>query len=214
MKKILIFISIVLVLAVAYLGLLVLGRLFAGDNASPANNIIETVVDNMFRIDRGAVTPPNTEQDPFGNQSGRDGIPTSGTTPKPSAPIETVDLPGRDGKTVKVLVFLPPLASTTATSSVPGLAPNTDVDITQTRASSTPYRIVYMARDQSFTIGLYTEPLRETRLAAEAELQQLLGISNVDMCRIKHVVLVPIDVNEFYSGQNLGFSFCPGAIKL
>ena len=74
-----------------------------------------------------------------------------------------------------------------------------------------PYLIVYVASDQSFTISLEKEPLLQTRLDAEMYLMQMLGISKRDMCLLRYSVLVPNDVNEFYSGRNLGFSFCPGA---
>ncbi len=77
-----------------------------------------------------------------------------------------------------------------------------------------PYLIVYVASDQSFTISLEKEPLSQTRLDAEAYLMQMLGISKRDMCLLRYSVLVPNDVSEIYSGKNLGFSFCPGAVVL
>ena len=43
---------------------------------------------------------------------------------------------------------------------------------------------------------------------------QHLGISESDMCRLSYMVSVPNRVNTIYAGQNLGFSFCMGAVAL
>ncbi len=81
-------------------------------------------------------------------------------------------------------------------------------------AAAPPYNILYVAADQSFTIALTREPLRDSRLGAEHALQASLGIPQADMCSLRYTVLVPYSVNQFYSGQNLGFSFCPDATPL
>lgn len=81
-------------------------------------------------------------------------------------------------------------------------------------SSAPPYNILYVASDNSFTIALLKEPLRDTRSAAEQALQKTLGISQTEMCNLNYAVLVPYSVNQFYSGQNLGFSFCPNAAAL
>lgn len=77
-----------------------------------------------------------------------------------------------------------------------------------------PYEIHYSAFDGSFGIQLNTEPLGRMRLEAEQKLMGMLGISPADMCRLNYVVAVQADLNETYRGVNLGFSFCPGAVKL
>lgn len=79
---------------------------------------------------------------------------------------------------------------------------------------STSYQIFYQTTDDYFGITLYKEPLKATRAAAELELKARLGISEADMCKLNYVVAPGPGVNEAYAGENLGFSFCPGAIKL
>lgn len=80
--------------------------------------------------------------------------------------------------------------------------------------SDVSYSIFYVESDQSFNITLLKEPIGETRIQAETELMQKLGISQSDMCRLRYWVGVPNFVNAIYSGKNLGFSFCPGATPL
>lgn len=84
----------------------------------------------------------------------------------------------------------------------------------QPSSATTPYSIFYLDASQSFNITLLQEPLAEVRLAAEQELGDILGASEVDMCRLRYWVGVPDSVNTLYSGTNLGFSFCPGATPL
>jgi hypothetical protein len=81
-------------------------------------------------------------------------------------------------------------------------------------ASSAPYSIYYVGKDQSFSIILLSEPIADNRQKAEQQLMQKIGISQLAMCRLRYYVSVPNDVNSIYAGKNLGFSFCPGAIKL
>lgn len=80
--------------------------------------------------------------------------------------------------------------------------------------SGAPYSIFYVDSDQSFTIDLLQEPLSQTRQDAEQVLMKKLGITTTYMCELRYTVLVPVSVNSFYSGKNLGFSFCPGAVVL
>lgn len=79
---------------------------------------------------------------------------------------------------------------------------------------TTPYQVFYQSDDDYFGITLYHEPLKATRAAAEIELMNRLGISKDDMCRLNYVVAPGPGVNDAYAGENLGFSFCPGATKL
>ena len=81
-------------------------------------------------------------------------------------------------------------------------------------APNPPYEIDYTARDQSFGIALYQEPLGQYRITAEQDLMTRLGISEADMCRLNYVIAAGPGVNDAYSGKNLGFSFCPGATPL
>jgi hypothetical protein len=78
----------------------------------------------------------------------------------------------------------------------------------------TAYSIVYSKKDQSFTIGIWKEPVGDIRQQAERDLQEKLGLQEPIMCRLRYTVLIPNDVNAVYIGKNIGFSFCPGATAL
>lgn len=76
------------------------------------------------------------------------------------------------------------------------------------------YGIVHGA-DASVSIGLFEEPLGEARLAAEEKLKSLFPQRpESDFCRMSLTVTVPFDVSEYYAGENLGLSFCPGSVAL
>lgn len=78
----------------------------------------------------------------------------------------------------------------------------------------TDYTILYFAQDNSFVVGLNTEPLGSVRKEAEQSLMKSLGISESAMCKLKYEVTTTSHVNETYGGESLGFSFCLGATKL
>jgi hypothetical protein len=81
-------------------------------------------------------------------------------------------------------------------------------------AQMPPYVITYIASTQYFSIGLFTEPLGESRKKAEQYLMNQLGITQVQMCTLNYIVSVPNFVNEKYSGTNLKFSFCEESVPL
>lgn len=81
-------------------------------------------------------------------------------------------------------------------------------------AAEERYRILYFPQGAYFLVSLYTEPLGETRLAAESELRQKLQLSNNELCALNLEVRTNIYTNETYAGRNLGLSFCPGAVPL
>lgn len=76
------------------------------------------------------------------------------------------------------------------------------------------YIIMYIAESQYFNIVLLREPLRTTRKNAEQYLLEHLGVSPEELCQIDYVVSVPHYVNQYYTGMNLGFSFCQGTVAL
>lgn len=76
------------------------------------------------------------------------------------------------------------------------------------------YVITYIAATQYFNVVLYKEPLARSRIEAEQYLMQTLGISRERMCFLSYTLSTPNSVNEYYTGRNLGFSFCPGSIPL
>lgn len=80
--------------------------------------------------------------------------------------------------------------------------------------TKTAFSIFYAVADKSFHITLLREPIRETRASAEQTLLKKLGITEVQACSLAIYVGVPISVNEYFAGRELGLSFCPGAEAL
>ena len=76
------------------------------------------------------------------------------------------------------------------------------------------YHIVYFPDDSGFLISLLTEPLGANRLNAEDEIRAKLQLPEAELCKLNVRVATSIHVNETYAGQNLGLSFCPGAVRL
>lgn len=68
--------------------------------------------------------------------------------------------------------------------------------------------------DSSIAVTLLSEPVGSARDAAEASLKQLFPLSETQLCTLFVRVTVPIDVSDQYPGENLGLSFCPGAVVL
>jgi hypothetical protein len=76
------------------------------------------------------------------------------------------------------------------------------------------FAIAYNASSHFFTISLDREPLANTRAASETFLLSALGITQNDLCGLNYYVGTSAYTNSFYTGKNLGFSFCPGATIL
>jgi hypothetical protein len=83
-----------------------------------------------------------------------------------------------------------------------------------TAGTNKDYNILYYPAQNSFNIGIATEPLGPVRLEAEQYLMNALGISEQQMCELNYYVGTTVYVNPQYAGKNLGFSFCPGATAL
>lgn len=82
-------------------------------------------------------------------------------------------------------------------------------------ATNTPsFMVTYIASTQYFNIELLQEPIGQSRELAQLYLERVLGISEIDLCRIHYTVSAPSSVSSLYGGASLGFSFCPGATKL
>lgn len=81
-------------------------------------------------------------------------------------------------------------------------------------ASSKEFSIVYYPEDSSFIIALLAEPLSQSRKAAEQFLMNSTGLSGTELCALKYYVGTDAYRNAQFAGINLGFSFCPGAVKL
>lgn len=154
----------------------------------------------------GGVYPTQTTVvTPVGSLSGGE---SGGGT---SQPAGTLTVTGATGGTITVKDFkedpstVPFPNDTTHYVLAGGLSPS---------ENNTPYTILYVESDQSFTVSLLTEPLADIRHLAEQDLMDRLGINQVDACSLRYSVLVPYKVSAIYAGKNLGFSFCPGATKL
>lgn len=76
------------------------------------------------------------------------------------------------------------------------------------------YQIYFDDVDKNITISLLKEPLQSSRLSAEVALVKRLEVNKNDLCSMNITVNTPAFVNEKYSGNNLGLSFCPGAVSL
>lgn len=76
------------------------------------------------------------------------------------------------------------------------------------------YVITYTPSTQYFNVVLSSEPINRARINAEQYLLTHLGVSEEQLCQIDYMVSVPYFVNQFYTSQDLRFSFCPGSIPL
>ncbi|MDB5224847.1 MAG: hypothetical protein JWO43_469 [Candidatus Adlerbacteria bacterium] len=132
------------------------------------------------------------------------------TSAQGQAPVLAVKM--SSGRTLNVNDFRN-LPATATTANIPGyyyLAGG----INPANGQPPHYQTFYSDSDQTFHITLYEEPLAQYRAQAEQELMHILGISPQQMCALKYVVATNNGVSPIYDGQNLGFSFCPGAVAL
>ena len=75
------------------------------------------------------------------------------------------------------------------------------------------YEILYFPSNTSFSIFLYKEPVSDVRKAMAADLAERLNIPDTALCNLAAFVWVSPRANTFYSGKNVGFPGCPGAVK-
>jgi hypothetical protein len=155
-----------------------------------------------------APSGPATGQTPFGEPAGGTGT-GSGTSASTSTATTIQDA---FGGSVAVPAFTTGRASiyegnqTYYDLSHPGSAYGDEND---------QFDILYGANQSYFLITLLTEPLGAARLAAEASLRSTLQLPDAELCKLNLTVGVPYGVNHMYSTyQNLGLSFCPGAVAL
>ncbi len=154
----------------------------------------------MLKNDGASKNPPSVPTFPTST-------PLSPSTPNPDA---TISIAGENGP-VLVKNFL--LDETTVTDKSNQGHYYIAGEFSPT-SNNPEYSIVYKEKDQAFTIGLWREPLSQTRIHAEEEFLRVLGISKEVACRLRYVISAPYEISPFYSGKNLGFSFCPGAVEL
>jgi len=141
-------------------------------------------------------------------------VSTTGSTSPSVSSVPTTYLPTASGGTI--VAHDPTQDPSTKTLSVNpghyylGNAP----DPSSSKPPSAPYIIEYIASTHYFGVELTQEPIGQARIEAEQYLMQHLGITQDQMCQLKYMVSVPWYVNQVYTGENLGFSFCPGAVAL
>ena len=87
-------------------------------------------------------------------------------------------------------------------------------NLTNDPTEKAPYLIGYVETGDFFNVVLLQEPIGQSRKEAERYLMERLGISQNQMCTLRHTVSVPYFVNAFYTGMSLGFSFCPGSVVI
>ncbi len=83
-----------------------------------------------------------------------------------------------------------------------------------TGAKTEDFSISYSAKYQFFNIVLLAEPLSKSRIEAEQFLMSRLGLTQDQLCELNYALGTTVHVNSVYGGEELRFSFCPGAIKL
>jgi hypothetical protein len=83
-----------------------------------------------------------------------------------------------------------------------------------TPSNSAAFAITYSSSNQFFTIALQQEPIGQARLDAQTFLLQKLGITQDQLCSLNYYLGTDDQTNSTFAGKNLGFSFCPGAVKL
>lgn len=82
-----------------------------------------------------------------------------------------------------------------------------------TGAETKGFTVTYAEQYNVFTIIL-EEPLRVNRSKAEEFMMKTLGIERRDLCDIPYWIGTTSYINALFSGQDLRFSFCPGAVAL
>ncbi|MDO8623860.1 MAG: hypothetical protein Q7R54_00690 [bacterium] len=155
-----------------------------------------------FYLFRSDTTPPNTIPgitDPFGTPAGT--VPgTGGGSTETQLPITL-----NNGAVILVPNF-------TKASQPFWTSPIAGYEVAGSEKEI--YHILYFPGNSGFLISLAAEPLGESRRAGEAALRAKLGVTDAVLCTLNIQVFTGIDVNEQYSGRDLGLSFCPGATAL
>lgn len=150
------------------------------------------------------------------------GFPLATTTrPDGGMTNSSMDVAGRDGLTITVRDFVHNgvTIEDPANEDIYYLSGSSGVCLEDgscpVAGNDRGFNIVYFEADGSFAVSLNEEPLGEQRRRAEQYLMQALGIGEVELCALRYTVGTTVYVNETYGSMgNLGFSFCPGAVKL
>lgn len=151
------------------------------------------------QTDNGGAFPSNYYQPVSANNSGQ---PASSTTS--GGPADTVPVKTLGGGELRVNPFLPSEAAA---------YPMLTYSLLPEERAGAAYDLLYYP-DGSFGVVLLAEPLGQSRLDAQSDLLQRLGISQDQACQLIYRVTVAPWVNAVYAGQNLGFTFCISSVRL
>ena len=200
MKKIYYVLGIGLVIAFIVIGILfiILSQGKSGTAQNPNNPF--GGFSSGTSTDTGTNTSTGTGNNGTNTNTGSNSNTGTGSGTNQIIPIQLTN-----GSTVKVPDFTktnqPPVASATSGYQVAGSV-NGD------------FQILYFPAQSYFLISLLAEPLGANRKAAEAELRAKLGLPDSQLCKLNIEVNTIGSVNNTYAGENLGLSFCPGAVLL
>jgi hypothetical protein len=169
--------------------------------------IIGISVGVLFFISPKSPTPSQTNSNPFGSATSGNTQPTQGGTQTSAEIPVTLE----NGGTVNVPDF------TRTTTQLPSSSATNGYQVAGSPnggPGGTGYDIIYFPSQSYFDISILSEPIGKNRLTAETALVSKLGLSKSQLCKLDVGVYVQVGVNDQYPGQNLGLSFCPGAIQL
>jgi hypothetical protein len=181
--------------------------------------IIVAVVWYAFSIPKDvsqSSTPWTTPTLPVGGSI----TPVSSGSGMSSGVVPTFPLTTQTGSTVSTLDFINNGVTIPDTANPGGylLAGNLGYCLSDPQkcqaAPATSFSVYYISGTKSFLIDLTEEPIGEARLDMERFMLETLGITEQQMCSLNYLVGVTRYVSEQYTGKNLGFSFCPGAVVL
>lgn len=116
-------------------------------------------------------------------------------------PVTSITRQGNPSETYYSLGAAPYEPASVATSSA-----------TVPSALDKGYEILYFPSNTSFSIFLYKEPVSDVRKAMAADLAKRLDIPDTALCNLAAFVWVSPSANTFYSGKNVGFPGCAGAV--
>lgn len=195
-------------LAVLILGAAVLGAFWYASSLSPSASApqgVPNVGGQSALIPQSSVTIPHT---------------TSGSPAvSPQATSSALTINDQNGAAVPVRDFIhisttiPDTANTGRYMLAGNLGYCSDPAKCQA-ATTTDFTVYYNSGPQSFTIALTQEPIGQARLDMEQFLLSTLGLTEQQLCSLNYYVGVTRYVNAQFTGKNLGFSFCPGAVTL
>ncbi len=75
--------------------------------------------------------------------------------------------------------------------------------------SSIPqYNLVYLSKFNEFLVSILSSPFEDTRVIAEKDFIEKLGITELEACKLTVTVTTPKSVNPEFAGKKYRLSFC------